>query len=558
MSTDPYLATTAFFEELAAQGVTDVLVSPGSRSAPLAITAHRTAGLNVSIHLDERSAAFWALGLAKASGRVVALVCTSGTAAANYLPAVVEAHFSGIPLLILTADRPPELRDRGAGQAIDQLGIYGSHVRWWSDLPVAGDVDPRWFQSTAARAVRASTGSHPGPVHLNWPLREPLEPTGPLPPGDTSPIRGTATHPTSSPAAIHQLEQLAGLERGIVLAGPMHHDHSGPVADFCRHSGWPLVAEPLSQLRRNFAGVTVTNHHDHLLRTAWPDEHVPDVVVRVGQPMTSKPIRLWLERHRPRHALVDAAGTWTDASVTATDVIDASPDVLGSVRTGLGAGRWAAAWGEADQRAALAIDEILESEPLMEAGIAMELGQRLPAGAALYVSNSMPVRDVDSFLRARSASLTCHGNRGASGIDGVISSAAGVASTGLSTTVYIGDLALLHDVGGLLSAVEHGVDLTVVVANNSGGGIFSFLPIAQHGDDIDFETLFRTPQQHSIERIATSFGAAHQLIHDRGTLGSALGQDALGVRILEVPVDRDANVDQHRRISAAVSAALQQ
>ncbi|MDG2113175.1 MAG: 2-succinyl-5-enolpyruvyl-6-hydroxy-3-cyclohexene-1-carboxylic-acid synthase, partial [Actinomycetota bacterium] len=366
--TDPYASTGAFFAELVAQGVTDVLVSPGSRSTPLAISAHATSGLKVSIHLDERSAAFWALGLSKASGRPVALVCTSGTAAANYLPAVVEAHYSEVPLLILTADRPPELRDRGAGQTIDQLAIYGSHVRWWTDLPVAGDADAAWLQSTAARAVRQATGLRPGPVHLNWPLREPLEPrvgAPHLPPAPA--LRITAPSSTPTADSIELLDEIADIERGLVLAGPQHDQRDlDAVFAFCRRTGWPLVAEPLSQLRHMADGVVVMSHHDHLLRTAWADQHRPDVVMRIGQPMTCKPLRLWLERHRPRHVLLDAGGSWTDASSTVTDMVTAGPGALAEVRGGLGHTSWSDAWREPDQRAIAVVDRILDAEQLME------------------------------------------------------------------------------------------------------------------------------------------------------------------------------------------------
>jgi len=550
---DPYRCTTAFFQELAGQGVEHVLVSPGSRSTPLAISANRTAGLQVHIHLDERSAAYWALGLAKASGRPVGLVCTSGTAAANYLPAVVEAHYSEVPLLILTADRPPELRDRGAGQTIDQLDIYGPHTRWWSDLPVAGAVGPDWFRSTAARAVDAATGLRPGPVHLNFPLREPLEPrdTDPAPAQPPIRIDRTASGETSA-----VLDEIAELERGLVLAGPMHRDHAELVSTFCRATGWPLLAEPLSQLRRTLDGVVVTAHHDHLLRTAWAEGHVPDVVVRIGQPMTCKPLRLWLERHRPRHVLVDSGGSWTDASVTVTDVVRTGIGALGSVTPRVRNTSWGKEWAEADRIAEAAADRILDAEPLMEAVVARELGRALPSDAVLYVSNSMPVRDIDSFLRPRTEPLTCLGNRGASGIDGVVSSAAGVASTGKPTTLLIGDLAVLHDVGGLMSAAHHGIDLTLVVPNNDGGGIFSFLPIAAQGEAIDFETLFRTPQSQSLAALTAALGGEHHHVTEIAELRQLAAAPTSGLRLIEIPVDRDTNVDQHRRILTAIDEAL--
>jgi 2-succinyl-5-enolpyruvyl-6-hydroxy-3-cyclohexene-1-carboxylate synthase len=569
-----YLSIRSFFAELAAQGVTDVLVSPGSRSTPLAISAHREPGLNVSIHLDERSAGFWALGMAKATQRPVALVCTSGTAAANYLPAVIEAHYSEVPLLVLTADRPPELRDRGAGQTIDQLDIYGRYARWWIDLPIPGDASPNFFKSTAARAVRTALGTRPGPVHLNWPLREPLEPAGESTPDHSPPIRTDADTRSASSSDIAWLTEVAGAhERGLVLAGPMHSDHFSDVTQFCRRTGWPLLAEPLSQLRRMADGVVTVAHHDHLLRTRWADEMVPDVVIRVGQPMTCKPLRLWLEHHRPDHIVIDPSGTWTDASETATALINAAPSVLGDIVVDRGLTPWSGKWSAADRGADEAINHILDSETLLEAAVARELGRRLPAGSTLYVSNSMPVRDIDTFQGPRHEPLTMFGNRGSSGIDGVVSSAAGAATTGRTTTLLIGDLALMHDMGGLLAAVEHEVDLTIVVPNNNGGGIFSFLPLASSDNvdlsgagsttefgQADFETLFRTPQRHSIqglvEGLAVNGTATHRLIDRLDDLGSALSEPSSGLRVLEIPVDRDANIEQHRRIAAAVATAV--
>lgn len=552
---DPYDCAAGMFNELAAHGVTRCLLSPGSRSTPLAIAASAVEAVDVEIHLDERSAAFWAVGAAKASGRPVALVCTSGTAAANYLPAVVEAHYSGTPLIVITADRPPELRDRGAGQTIDQVGIYGNNVRWFVDLPVAGEADPRWFASTAARAVRAATGPRPGPVHLNAPFREPLEPRKGWVPNPPATVDLAHRDPIGGPTAVEALNHAAANERGLVLAGPMTDDHFDDVVAFCRRTGWPLLAEPLSQLRRTADDVVTLAHHDHLLRTDWADRHIPEVVVRVGDPMTCKPLRLWLEGHRPHHVLVDAGADWTDASVTATSVVTADPSVLAHVTSGHGPRAWAKAWSDADASAIVAADAILDAGPLMEAAIARELGRSLPAESALMVSNSMPVRDLDSFLRPTRHRLHCYGNRGASGIDGIVSTAAGIASTGRSTTLYVGDLAVLHDIGGLLSVVEHAVDLTVVVANNDGGGIFSFLPIAVH-DEVPFERLFTTPQSHSLGPLVTAAGGTHEVVHRQRRLAAALGEPATGLRVLEVPIDRAANVDQHRAVAGAISTSL--
>jgi 2-succinyl-5-enolpyruvyl-6-hydroxy-3-cyclohexene-1-carboxylate synthase len=556
MTRDPYLAATAFFTELLDQGLTDILVSPGSRSTALAISAQKTIGFKVMVHLDERSAGFWALGIAKASNRPVVLICTSGTAAANYLPAVAEAHFSQIPLIVITADRPPELQNRGAGQTINQSGIYGAHVRWACELPIANDASPEWFQSTAARSFQIATGPHPGPVHLNWPFREPLEPIDQaLPKVSNKPIVLTRHASVINSQALEALQSIANHENGLVLAGPMTQNLSEAVSSFCIKTGWPLLAEPLSQLRRQLPGVNVISHYDHLLRTNWGERHAPTAVVRIGQPMTSKPLRLWLERHRPQHLLIGDGVAWTDASTTVTALLDTSTEILGQVSGTGGSQDWSKKWVAADNAASAAINEVLDTGPLLEASIAREFGRILPDMAVLYVSNSMPIRDIDSFFEANSSDLTCFGNRGASGIDGLISSAAGVASTGRTTTLFTGDLAFIHDVSGLLAASQHNIDLTIVVSNNNGGGIFSFLPIVENLDAQNFEKLFTTPQKHSVEDLSKVVQADYTAISSLSELRAALKRSTKGLRILEIMVDRDANLKQHHHITSSVSAA---
>ncbi len=588
-----YLACRSLCCGLVAAGVTDVVVSPGSRSMPLALTVDAMAGLRTWVRIDERSAGYFALGLAKGAGRPVALVCTSGTAAANYLPAVTEAHYSGVPLVVITADRPPELRDWGAGQTIDQHRIYGSHVRWFCETPVASELPPlqavQWFGLAAARAVSLATGANPGPVHLNVPLREPLEPLAgshlESPNGPVFPAEATnAANPASVAAALqtptrHQnaaeteaeaLRTFAeGVERGVVVAGPMWDGEQwvDAVAEFCRSTGWPLLAEPCSQLRRELAGVVVTDHHDLLLRTTWADATPPEAVLRIGGAPTCKPLRLWIERHRPAFAFVDPAHTWADASFSVSLHIVAGPDVLAAAANGLesrSGGGWAQRWAAADAQAGTVIDSVLDAESLAEAGVARQLGRSLPAGHALYVSNSMPVRDVDTYLRARAEPLVVHANRGASGIDGIVSCAAGVAAGGKPTTVLIGDLAFRHDLSGLVGVFDAAVpvDLTVVVVDNGGGTIFSFLPAYGVIEPDAFGRLLTTPPAHSSTELAGGLAAAFGFVHHRvrsyEVLGGLLAQSRTGdgVRVITVDVDADANRDQHRRISAAVEAAL--
>ncbi len=602
-SDSAYLACRSLCDGLVAAGVTDAVVSPGSRSMPLALTVDATPALRTWIRIDERSAAHFAVGLAKGPRRPTLLVCTSGTAAANYLPAVVEAHYSGVPLIVVTADRPPELRDWGAGQTIDQHSLYGSHVRWFAETPVASELPPvqaqRWFGLAAARAVAEATGARSGPVHLNVPFREPLEPIAVGPDDMHAPAAVDAVVPddmdaraagpvTSHPAQITQRRhpqpelgvpgatQLladfgAAYERGVVVAGPLDDGEcwAEAVAEFCRRTGWPLLAEPCSQLRRELDGVVVTNHHDLLSRTDWADAEAPEAVLRVGGAPTCQPLRLWIERHRPAFALVDPGGTWSDASFTVSLHVRGGPASLAEAAEQLAdrSNGWAGRWAVADCAAAMAIDGVLDGEPLAEAGVARQLGRSLAAGHALYVSNSMPVRDVDSYLRARSEPIRVYASRGASGIDGVISAAAGVAASGMPTTLLIGDLAFRHDLGGLVAIFDQAeaaaIDLTVVVVDNGGGTIFSFLPAHGVVDADAFERVLTTPPIGKSAVLASSLANALSIEHLAAASSQELHQllssprSGSGVRVVTIDIDADANRAQHRRLADAVAKALQ-
>lgn len=563
MNSDPvYDACATFANELVGQGVCHVVVSPGSRSTPLTLTFAETPGIKTWVRLDERSAAFFALGLAKSSTSPVVLVCTSGTAAANYLPAVCEANWSETPLIILTANRPPELRGWGAGQTIDQTNIYGSNVRWFAELPIVSDANLNWIQRTAARAVQASTGMRPGPVHLDWPFREPLEPKS---------DRQLIQQPTSiqlsqpitsiDPAATKALAKtFKEKPRGIVVAGPMTDGASWQEAvhSFCRQTGYPLLAEPLSQLRFDTDDVVVVNHHDHLLRSSWADTVIPDVVVRIGGPPTCKPLRIWLEKHQPPLIMFDPSGSWAEPSFTLSEVVNADHRGLAQIVDAIDFdavdSNWANSWETADQRATAAIDKLIDCEPLLQPAVARELGRRLPQEHVLYVSNSMPVRDIDSFMEARSDPLWVMVNRGASGIDGVISSAAGVAASGYQTTLLIGDLAFQHDISGLLAILNDNLSLTIIVVDDGGGGIFSYLPISGAANSSLFKEFFTTPQQLPIRKITEAVDIPYFEVTEISQLAELI-QNPNGLRVLRVAVDPSLDVDQHRRLAQAVAAS---
>lgn len=564
MTEDPvYDACAAFVHELASQGVGHAVISPGSRSTPLTLTFAEAPGIKTWVRLDERSAAFFALGLAKSSGKPVVLLCTSGTAAANYLPAIAEANWSETPLIILTANRPPELRGWGAGQTIDQTNIYGSNIRWFAELPVVTEPNVNWFQRTAARAVHSSTGLRPGPVHLDWPFREPLEPKlGRSAPPQSVAIQLDYPIATLAPSRIKALaETFEKAPRGLVIAGPMtqgsHWEEA--VHSFCRKTGYPLLAEPLSQLRSISDGVVVINHHDHLLRSSWAKTVVPEIIVRLGGPPTCKPLRLWLEHHKPPLVMFDPSSSWADPSFTVSEVATTGHEGLMEIAETIESPTfdqdWAHSWQTADQQAATVINKVLDSEPLSQPAVARELGRRLPSDHVLYVSNSMPVRDVDSFLEARLDPLRVIGNRGASGIDGVISSAAGVAAAGNQTTLLIGDLAFQHDISGLLAILNDNLSLTIVVLDDQGGGIFSHLPISQVTEPSLFKEFFTTPQSLPIREITEALAVDYSEVTDTTRLAELLANPQR-LRVIRIPVDPELDLDQHRLLAQAVTDSL--
>jgi 2-succinyl-5-enolpyruvyl-6-hydroxy-3-cyclohexene-1-carboxylate synthase len=578
-----YAFVSTFFGSLRASGVRNVCISPGSRSAPLAVAASWDPELRTWVHVDERSAAFFGLGLARASDQPVALVCTSGTAAANYLPAVIEASHVGAPLIVLTADRPPELRGWDAGQTIDQLKLYGGAVRFFAELPVPGS-DPgalRYARRLAARAVAESLGQGgaPGPVHLNWPLREPLHP-GAFGPREACAARAPVVEGVEGVVdrrapALPPVETVAALAalvrpgtRGAIACGPMSPstELAAAVVRLASRAGWPVLADPASNLRAGShvrEGAPVIVRSDFLLRDdRFAAEHAPDLVLRLGSTPVSKALRLWLERHPPRELIsVDPFGAASDPShlatrtlaVDATTLCDAWADAIEAP----GDGSWLASWLDADARAVAAVDSRLAADNrLLEPRAVRELCDALPDDTLLYVSNSMPVRHLDACMPASHRRVRVLANRGANGIDGMVSSAFGAAAAGRGqrTVLLTGDLALLHDLGGL-HASRFGLDLTIVVLDNDGGGIFSFLPIAADGDSVDFEALFRTPHGLDFENAARLFGARYWRAESVAQLRAALAEsfEAAGLSMVHVPTDRDASVAQFQALAAVVS-----
>ncbi|MCQ3809915.1 MAG: 2-succinyl-5-enolpyruvyl-6-hydroxy-3-cyclohexene-1-carboxylic-acid synthase [Acidimicrobiia bacterium] len=548
-----YRATGRFWAELAACGVTDVVVSPGSRSTPLAVAARNQEALRVTVQLDERVGGFCALGMAKASGRPVALVCTSGTAAANYLPAVVEAHHSGVPLVVCTADRPPEHRDAGAGQTIDQVKLYGDHVGWYSEVPC--DLEqPDYFARLAVRAATtAGAGPNPGPVHLNWPFRKPLEPQGPLPRLSSTVGRPVVPVRPLVDADVEALSRLAG-RRGLIVSGALDvgDAEAAAIVAFAEAAGWPIVADAGSQLRGR--GSLVLDGAEWVLGHGALS---PDVLVRIGGPPSNRAVIDFVEScPASDRLLVDPRRRWEDPSFGWTQALASDPAALlgaASAHMNSADAAWAVSWIETADDAWNGVEEALGSTDLLEPLLAATFLRALPPEVALYASSSMPVRDATSFWPPNALPRRVLVNRGANGIDGVVSSALGAAlALDQPVAALVGDVALLHDLGGLMAASGSGADLTVVVPNNDGGGIFSLLPAAAGGPDIHFEELFHTPHGVDLGELATGLGVNYSRTESADDLADVVAK-ATGVTVIEVPIDHEAAMIQ-RRLLADLSA----
>jgi 2-succinyl-5-enolpyruvyl-6-hydroxy-3-cyclohexene-1-carboxylate synthase len=575
----------ALVAELQAAGVATAVVCPGSRSTPLALAVAWTPGLAHTVHVDERSAAFHALGAAKASGRPVLLVCTSGTAGANFLPAVAEAAHARVPLVVVTADRPPELRAWGAAQTLEQRGLYAGFTRWSEEAPCPSADGPgeAYARALARRAVAAATGVAPGPVHLNLPFREPLVPADlriPDAEGLHAPARpmaegGVATNAATaiadgfggSGAALAR--ELRAAERGVLLFGPdgTQPGEAAAAVRLAARLGWPLIADPASGLRagRGLEDALVSGA-DLLLRDAATAAALgPDLVLRFGSLPTSKAVATWL-------AGAPAARLWlVDPAAAHRDPTHRAERVLASDAAGLAAllghdavpapatQRWRARWQLADRAARGAVETALAGDPrLLAPQLAQRLWSALPADAVLYLANSMPIRDVDAFAGPRAAPLRVLANRGVNGIDGQVSAALGAAAAlGRPTVLWCGDLALLHDVGGLLAGRLHGADLTVVVGNDDGGGIFEYLPVARSLPRAVYEPLFAVPHGLDLAALARGLGWDGVRVDTATGFEAALTRALGGGRhLIEVPMDRAANTALHQRLAEAVRVAL--
>ncbi|HEV2858858.1 MAG TPA: 2-succinyl-5-enolpyruvyl-6-hydroxy-3-cyclohexene-1-carboxylic-acid synthase [Solirubrobacterales bacterium] len=577
---DPTNANTAlasaFAEELARSGLRLAVISPGSRSTPLAVALWRQPEIEVNVIVDERSAGFFALGAAQVSGEPVALLCTSGTALVNYHPAVVEADESGIPLLVLSADRPPELRGIGAGQTIDQIKSFGASVRWFSEVGTheADDSGLLHYRSVACRALAKARGEvRPGPVHLNLPWREPLAPVpveGAVTATDPLALKGREGRPLTAVTGIEQapsaflLDEVAGHIRsarsGVIVAGrQLDPNLREPLARLAKAAGFPILADPTSQLRCGpHDGSHVVASYDLLLRDeGFAGSVAPDLVLRFGEMPTSKPLRAWIDDSGADQLIVDPRGGWNEPSNKAAAILRAEPIALATgwaERLG-GEPQQPTRWLEAETAAQSALSEAFGSGgDLSEPALHRALGACHQDGDLVYTSSSMPIRDQEAFLAPSEADVSFLSNRGANGIDGLISSGIGAAhASGRPTTIVTGDLGLLHDIGGLAALRDVSTPVRIVVIDNSGGGIFHFLPQQAALDLDEFEALLGTPRGIDAVKAAALFDLPHRRLDSLDQLPGAL---AAGTGLIEVRTDRQNNVAVHRHLAQRVHDAL--
>ncbi len=556
----------AIVDELARGGVTAACIAPGSRSTPLTVALAIHDDIQVFSHLDERSAAFFALGRARRTGEPTPVVTTSGTAAANLHPAIVEASQARVPFLALTADRPAELRNSGANQTVDQEKLYGSAVRLYDDLPepTAESRTLRSTRTTIAQGLAAATGTPAGPVHLNCPFSKPLEPTpveGDVPPDldafaaegrpDGEPfVRRSAGTPALGARALRSLVKTLDTERGLLVAGPADPPGHDPeaFAALAAATGFPVLADPLSTLRYggHVRTTPVVSAYDaYLNSTATADWPAPDVVFRVGASPTSKVLRRYLANTGARQVVVDPAAEWREAEFAATDLVTADPSRLAArlserVRPA-GDAAWVARWERADRVAREIHGEATANDDAFEGQVLVTLADRAPDPSTLVVSNSMPVRDLDRFGAPSTTNITVLGNRGASGIDGVVSTALGAGSaTTDHLTLAIGDLAFYHDMNGLLALARCDVEATIVLVDNDGGGIFHLLPVEAF--DPPFTGQFKTPHGLDFEPTADLYDLDFRTVNPH-ELGDAYADSVTtpGSDVLRVAFDAESS-----------------
>lgn len=577
LTNETFAPLRVLIDEFARAGIEHAVVAPGSRNAPIAYALGDKEGIKCWSVLDERSAAFFALGIAKSTRKPVIVTCTSGSAAANFHPAIVEASHAGIPLIVLTADRPPELRDVGAGQAIDQINLYGSSVRWFVE---AGNHEfseqtLRHFRALGCRAVDESQRDNPGPVHINLPLREPLRPVAteldPDVAGSAAAVGRADGAPWTAVGSTTSLapdlySALADAKHPIFVVGEQHQPNLAlTIAHLSAALGIPVFADALSQMRREelAENAPLVSSYDLILRNGVVTSRlVPDLVVRVGGTPTSKPLRAWLSGLDCRQIVLDPRGTWAEPTRAASEIWHCDP--LSTITAAAGRAEaptavpsWTSAWDVLETAAQSAIDHALDAEPFpFEPAIYRHVLASLTSGATIFPSSSMPIRDVETYGPTTRDDVRFLANRGTNGIDGVISTALGVkANYGCDRVIaFTGDLALLYDASALQIAKKHDIPITIVCVDNDGGGIFSFLPVAEHDDH--FEQLIATPSGVDIEALVKAYGIDYSAPTDHDSLLAAIDRPG----VVHLKTERAANKAGHDRVAQhvidSISAAL--
>lgn len=555
-------------ETLARLGVRQAVISPGSRSTPLTVQFAAHPAFEAIPVLDERSAAFFALGLARQSHRPVVLLCTSGTAGANYFPTVIEARESGVPLIVITADRPPEMRECRSGQTIDQQKLFGGYVNFYHELcvPEASVALLRYLRQTVAHAVERAQWPVAGPVHLNAPFRDPLPPVK----DDLAEVLKGAmaeeffAHLKESRELRSRTgESALGSMRstlGIIVAGQTRvadaAEYARAVGKVARRLGWPVLADALSPLR-NFASLVpgLVTRYDVIARSAeWTKELQPSHVLCLHDWPTSKPLRQWLGAGDVPVTFVATRADNPDALHSATRIVRADvTSFAASVRARPAASTWVRRWSGLERRVEARLRRgLADAEGIFEGQANALLAGVLPKGTTVMFANSMPVRDAEYFWPANDRAHVIHCNRGANGIDGTLSTAIGLAHRGAPTVLVAGDLSLLHDTNGFLLVRELRGSLTVVLINNDGGGIFGHLPVAQF--EPPFERFFGTPQSVDFARLCATYGVAHTLVRDWRHFERLLAKlPARGVRVLEVRTDRKRDAAFRKALFAAAA-----
>lgn len=562
------LWASVLVETLARCGVTQAVVSPGSRSTPLTVALAQHLQIEAIPVLDERSAAFFALGLAKKSHQAVALICTSGTAGANYHPAVIEAQESGVSLLVITADRPPELRSCASGQTIDQQKLFGGHVNYFHELavPEASLSLLGYMRQIVAHAVERTAQPQAGPVHLNTPFRDPL---APLENQNAKGLQGKI--PTDFFEHLQPFEaigfsqtkiwQRATTSRGLIVAGPEATDDPSGYAEIvgtlAEQLGWPVLADGVSPLRHHPAGkATIITSYDTLLRNEGvARDLIPRYVLCLGSWPTSKVLRGWLEQSGAEMVLVTDRADNRDCLHGRTRHMRVPVKALLAKFRKEPIHSYEEAWERAETKTQENLRSLARADGLFEGDIVPALAEALPHDTSVFVASSMAIRDVEYFWPANHRGIFMYFNRGANGIDGTLSTAVGIAHGSKAAVLLTGDLAFLHDVNGLLLKQRLNGSLTIVLINNEGGGIFEHLPVAQF--EPPFEDYFATPQSVDFKKLCMAHGIEHVAVDDLAQLrGLVALLPESGIRILEVRTDRKQDAAFRKRLFKHAAAQL--